>query len=131
MKKQKWKRLAAGFLAAVMLAGTMPVSSLAALWDNPADRNEEILSDLTAFWGDERTAAEALDLLKEYGLVDENGHVLTDWSGEIFLTSGGQTRATDVTELLMLLETGEYDPAMVITVDGTDITGDIYHYADL
>lgn len=48
-----------------------------------ADQNKEILRELTAFWGDEKTAKEAMELLRQYGLIDEDGNVLTDWSGEI------------------------------------------------
>ena len=48
-------------------------------------QNERILEQLEALWGDEATAEEALALLKQYGLVDEDGNVITDWSDDIWL----------------------------------------------
>lgn len=70
-------------MTAVMLIAALPTAAYAALWDNTPDQNREILRELTAFWGDEKTAKEAMELLRQYGLIDEDGNVLTDWSGEI------------------------------------------------
>lgn len=81
--RKNWKRWIAGLLTAVMLVTMLPTAAYAALWDNTPDRNKEILRELTAFWGDEKTAKEAMELLRQYGLIDEGGNVLTDWSGEI------------------------------------------------
>lgn len=81
--RKRWKRWLAGVMTAVMLMGTLPTAAYAALWDNTPDQNKEILRELTAFWGDEKTAKEAMELLRQYGLIDEDGNVLTDWSGEI------------------------------------------------
>ena len=81
--RKRWKRWLAGLMTAVMLMGTLPTAAYAALWDNTPDQNKEILRELTAFWGDEKTAKEAMELLRQYGLIDEDGNVLTDWSGEI------------------------------------------------
>ena len=55
-----------------------PNTALAALADNMPDQNEAILRELTAFWGDEKTAQEAMELLRRYNL--------TDWSGAITIT---------------------------------------------
>lgn len=81
--RKRWKRWLAGLMTAVMLMGTLPTAAYAALWDNTPDQNKEILRELTEFWGDEKTAKEAMELLRQYGLIDEDGNVLTDWSGEI------------------------------------------------
>ena len=81
--KRICKRLTAGILAMVLLLAMMPVQALAALTDNSSDRNAAILSDLTAFSGDDKTAQQAVELLRQYGLIDESGNVLTDWSGAI------------------------------------------------
>ena len=44
---------------------------------------ETRVEDVTARRAD--TPAEALALLKQYGLVDEDGNVITDWSDDIWL----------------------------------------------
>ena len=81
--KHLWKRLIASMLTAVMLVSVLPPTALAALADNTPDQNEAILRELTEFWGDEKTAQEAMELLRKYNLMDENGNILTDWSGTI------------------------------------------------
>ena len=81
--RKRWKRWLAGVMSAVMLMGALPTAAYAALWDNTPDRNKEILQRLTEFWGDEKTAQEAMELLRQYGLMDEEGNLLTDWSGKI------------------------------------------------
>lgn len=81
--RSHWKRWIAGLLTVVMLVTMLPTAAYAALWDNTPDWNKEILQELTAFWGDEKTAQEAMELLRQYGLMDEDGNILTDWSGKI------------------------------------------------
>ena len=61
--RKRWKRWLAGVMSAVMLMGALPTAAYAALWDNTPDRNKEILQRLTEFWGDEKTAQEAMDEL--------------------------------------------------------------------
>ena len=78
-----WRRLVSGLLTAVMLVTMLPTEAYAALLDNTPDQNRQILEELTAFWGDEKTAQEAMELLRQYGLIDEEGNILTDWSGKI------------------------------------------------
>ena len=78
-----WRRLVSGLLTAVMLVTMLPTAAYAALLDNTPDQNRQILEELTAFWGDEKTAQEAMELLRQYGLIDEEGNILTDWSGKI------------------------------------------------
>lgn len=81
--RRVWRRLVSGMLTVVMLAALLPDAALAALVDNTPDRNAAILAELTEFWGDEKTAREAMELLLKYGLIDEEGNVLTDWNGTI------------------------------------------------
>ena len=62
-----WRRLVSGLLTAVMLVTMLPTAAYAALLDNTPDQNRQILEELTAFWGDEKTAQEAMELLRQYG----------------------------------------------------------------
>ncbi len=78
-----WRRLTSGIMTVVMLVTILPTAAYAALWDNTPNQNQEILERLTEFWGDDKTAQEAMELLRQYGLIDGDGNVLTDWSGEI------------------------------------------------
>ena len=123
MTKWIWKRMLACVLALVLLVGAVPIQTLAGLKENSRDKNEEILAELTEFWGDEKTAREAMDLLLKYGLIDEDGNVLTDWSGDIYIQDeAGSSRATNVTELLVMLEDENADRNQMVIVDGTEIT---------
>ena len=63
MKNQIWKRLLAMVLVVVMSVTLLPTAAYAALLDNTPDQNEKILRELTEFWGDEKTAEEAMVLL--------------------------------------------------------------------
>ena len=83
--KRFWRRGLSLFLALVLTLGLLPTSALAGLVDNSRSQNERILEQLEALWGNEATAEEALALLKQYGLVDEDGNVITDWSDDIWL----------------------------------------------
>lgn len=78
--RRTWKRWLAGLMTAAMLMSTLPTAAYAALWDNTPDQNQAILESLTEFWGDEKTAAEAMELLRTYGLLDDEGNLLTGWS---------------------------------------------------
>ena len=85
-----WRRLISGVMTVVMLVTILPTAAFAALWDNTPSQNEAILKQLKAFWGDEKTAQEAMELLRQYGLIDEDGNVLTDWSGAITIQEEGR-----------------------------------------
>lgn len=98
--KRIWKRLTAGILAMVLLLAMMPVQALAALTDNSSDRNAAILSDLTAFLGDDKTARQAVELLRQYGLIDKSGNVLTDWSGAITIEESPRALTFDEAKAL-------------------------------
>ena len=91
--KRLWKKIVSGILTAAMLLTLLPGAAYAALWENSADQNQKILDELTDFWGDEKTAQEAVAMLEKYGLLDEEGNVLSDWSDEIYL----QTDPTPLT----------------------------------
>lgn len=116
------KKLTAVILAVMMLVTTLAPPALAALEDNTPDQNRRILQELTDFWGDDKTAREAMELLRENGLIDGEGNVLSDWSGEIYIHDGEEPRHTSVEELTALLEDEAASRDTVITVDGTEIT---------
>ena len=138
--KRFWRRGLSLFLALVLTLGLLPTSALAGLVDNSRSQNEYILEQLEALWGDEATAEEALALLKRYGLVDGDGNVITDWSGELYLeeaprpltlaeaaaarsgavtVNGHAAQAREVAEALSQLE----EPAgPAVTVLGTQVS---------
>lgn len=98
--RKKWKRWLAGLMTAVMLMSSLPTAAYAALWDNTPDQNQAILENLIEFWGDEKTAEEAMELLRTYGLIDAEGNVLTDWSGTITIRE--ESRPLSITEVRAL-----------------------------
>lgn len=81
--RMKWKRWIAGLLTAVMLVTMLPTTALAALWENSASHNREILAALEELCGSEDGARYYYDLLDEYGLLEEDGDLFTNWSGVI------------------------------------------------
>ena len=122
MKKQL-QRIAAMVMALILLIGVVPAqaySEIGDLLNNSSSKNEQLLSQLQSLWGDDSTAEEALKLLKEYGLVDEKGNVVTEWNGEIRLD--GRDDALTLDELSALSESGEVTDDTTVTVDGTPIT---------
>lgn len=78
-----WKRWIAGLLTAVMLVTMLPATAYAALWENSSRYNREILAALEALCGSEDEARYYYDLLEEYGLLEEDGDLFTNWSGVI------------------------------------------------
>lgn len=81
--RKNWKRWIAGLMTAVMLMGTLPTAAYAALWENSASHNREILAALEELCSSEDEARYYYDLLDEYGLLDEDGDLFTNWSGVI------------------------------------------------
>lgn len=73
-----WERMVSLALSAVLCLGLLPTQALAALIDNTPDQNKQILEQLRALSGNEATAEQILAMLKEYGLVDEDGTIRTD-----------------------------------------------------
>ena len=76
--KHLWKRLIASMLTTVMLVSVLPPTALAALADNTPDQNEAILRELTEFWGDEKTAQEAMESLRKYHPHSQRGTRIED-----------------------------------------------------
>ena len=131
-----WRRLLALALSVTLCLGVLPGQALAVLADNSPAENQAILEQLRALWGDDATAEEALALLEQYGLVDEDGTIITDWSGKITLQAepepldfagalalGGGTvtvngRACDAGELRQTLEAME---ALGLLADGAPL----------
>lgn len=143
--RQRWKRLLAGVLTAALLVAVLPTQAMASLLENSRDQNEYILEQLQGLWGDEATAEQAMALLRQYGLIDSRGNVITDWSGELCLeeeprpltlaeaaalgsgsvtVNGHAAQARDVAEALSQLERlGLFDGAALtadwqLAVDG-------------
>ena len=81
--KHFWKRMLAGMLTVIMLAGMMPPVAFAALWENSSSRNREILAALEELCGSRDEARYYYDLLEQYGLLDEDGDLFSNWSGII------------------------------------------------
>ncbi len=81
---QRYKRLLAGVMTVAMIFSILPMQVYAAWWEDK-DQNKVILQELTEFWKDEKTAQEAMELLRKYGLIDEDGNVLTDWSKDMYI----------------------------------------------
>lgn len=78
-----WKRLASGLLTAAMLVTMLPTTAFAALWENGRIHNQEILTALENLCGSKDEAQHYYALLDEYGLLDEDGGLFSNWSGVI------------------------------------------------
>ena len=143
--KRRWKRLLAGVLTVVLLITVLPTQAMATLLENSRSQNEYILEQLQSLWGDGATAEQAMALLRQYGLIDSRGNVITDWSGDLYLeedprpltlaeaaamgrgtvtVNGHAAKAQDVADALAQLERlGLFDGAALtadwmLTVDG-------------
>ncbi len=110
--KQLWKRCLAGLLSVMMTVSALPVEVYADLLTNKAEENEEILEELSAFWGDDPTAEKAMELLQDYGLVDEEGNLVDDWGNKIRLRSPERH--------ISLEELAELDEDAEILMDGEE-----------
>ncbi len=110
--KQLWKRCLAGLLSVMMTVSALPVEVYADLLTNKAEENEEILEELSAFWGDDPTAEKAMELLQDYGLVDEEGNLVDDWGNKISLRTPERH--------LSLEELAELDEDAEILMDGEE-----------
>ncbi len=111
------KRLVSLLLVFAMILNIPSVTAWASIKDllgNTAAQNSEILSRLSALTGGK--GAEALALLKELGLLDENGNLNVDQSIEL----DGKTMT--LSEAETLLDDPKTDLSRTATVDGTPIT---------
>ena len=79
--RKNWKRWIAGLLTAVMLVTMLPTTAFAALWENGRVHNQEILTALENLCGSKDEAQHYYALLDEYGLLDEDGGLFSNWSG--------------------------------------------------
>ena len=109
------KRILSLLLSLLMIVGLLPVSVLAALTQNDAAYNREILAALEKIVGTEAEAKRYYSILQQYNLLDEDGNAVESWD----ITMNGETITTE--ELRTILA-GEYDPQQIVWVDGTPIT---------
>lgn len=109
------KRIVAVFLTAIMLFTALPSGALAALVDNDPAYNREILNALTDMAGSEKEAEVYYDVMQQYGLLDEDGNAVENWT----ITMDGKDITLD--ELREVLA-GDYDPEKYLCVDGTFVT---------
>ena len=82
--KRLRKRLFALLLAASMTLSALPGTAYAAVADllgNSPAENQALLEELSALTGQDGQAV--YDLLKQYGLLDENGNLVTDQTVEL------------------------------------------------
>ncbi len=79
-----WKRLASGLLTAAMLVTMLPPRLLPPCGKNGRVHNQEILTALEKFMRQQDDEAQHYyALLDEYGLLDEDGGLFSNWSGVI------------------------------------------------
>ena len=77
--RKNWKRWIAGLLTAVMLVTMLPTVAYAAvgdLLDMSGVQRTALLAALEEVYGDDAEAY--LAILKQYGLIDEDGNIVTD-----------------------------------------------------
>lgn len=116
---QGWKRVCACLMTAVMLFNACPVAAMASVLDRSPGENREILSQLERIAGSEDEAERYYALLQQYGLLDQDGHTVDEWSIEL---DGEQVDLAKIREVLG----GNYDASKTVTVDGTQVTlGDL------
>ena len=118
MKGRFWKRALALLLAVVLLTAAVPLQALASvrdLLDNSAQENQAILDQLTSITGSEEDAQRYYQLMRQYNLLDEDGHTVEEWS----VTMDGEEVSVD--EIRQVLA-GDYDSQKMVWVDGTPVT---------
>ena len=108
------KRILAVVLTAIMVFSTCPAAAMASLLDNDPAYNEEVLNALTDLAGSEEGAREYYDVLDEYGLLDDDGHLAESWSIRM---DGRDITLDELREVLA----GDYDPEANVWVDGTPV----------
>lgn len=114
-----WKRVCACVMTAVLLVNACPVAALASVLDRSPGENQAILSQLESIVGSEDEAERYYALLQQYGLLDQDGRAVDEWSIEL---DGEQVDLAKIREMLG----GDYDASKTVTVDGTPVTlGDL------
>ena len=109
-------RILSVLLAVILFVQTIPVTALAALTDNSAEKNQEILAALEDISGSEASAEQYYALLEQYGLLDEDGTPSTSW--EIWMDG----KEVSLDDIKSLLEQDDCDLDKTVLVDGTAIT---------
>ena len=115
--RRNWKRWIAGLLTAVMLVTMLPTVAYAAvgdLLDMSSVQRTALLAALEEVYGDDAEAY--LAILKQYGLIDEDGNLVTDEK----IVMDGQAYTLD--EIEAILEDPATDLTKVVEVDGQYIT---------
>ena len=119
--RKNWKRWIAGLLTAVMLVTMLPTVAYAAvgdLLDMSGVQRTALLAALEEVYGDDAEAY--LAILKQYGLIDEDGNIVTDEK----IIMDGQAYTLD--EIEALLNDPDTDLGQVGYVDGVPIAlGDL------
>ena len=119
--KRLRKRLFALLLAASMTLSALPGTAYAAVADllgNSPAENQALLEELSALTGQDGQAV--YDLLKQYGLLDENGSLVTDRTVEL----DGEEYTLE--EIEALLSASDTDLSRIGYVDGVPVAlGDL------
>lgn len=114
--KQKMKRFVALALTLCMVITMLPMTAMAALWDNTPQYNEEMLATLRQMVGDNASAEEIYDMMQQYGVLDAEGNVPEQWSIEL------DGAAVTLDELRSILAAEDVDLSRAVVVDGTTLT---------
>lgn len=115
--RKNWKRWIAGLLTAVMLVTMLPTAAYAAVGDllnMSAVQRTALLEALEAAYGDDAEAY--LAILEQYGLLDEDGNLVTDEK----IVMDGVEYTLD--EIEAILDDPATDLSKVVEVDGTFLT---------
>lgn len=118
MKGRLWKRALSLLLVVVLLVTALPLQAFASIQEllgNSAQENQAILDELASITGSEEDAQRYYQLMRQYNLLDEDGHTVEDWS----VTMDGEE--VSIAEIRQVLE-GDYDPQQYVWVDGTPVT---------
>lgn len=110
------RRIISIILALAICLALLPTTALAALLDNGPDYNQEILAQLTEICGSKDEAARYYAMLQQYGLLDEDGSVIDNWT---IYYNGEEVTLAQIKELLA---DPDCDFSKYVVVDGTIIT---------
>ncbi|MCR4772677.1 MAG: hypothetical protein K5855_10250 [Oscillospiraceae bacterium] len=108
-------RIIAIVLTLVMTLSLMPVQAFASLVDNDPEYNREMLNTIRDIVGSEDEAELYYAMMEHYGLLDEDGNLMGNWSIRM---DGSEISLSELREIL----SGDFDPNKMITVDGTPVS---------
>lgn len=115
--RKRWKRWLAGVMTAVMLIAALPTAAYAAVGDllgMSAVQRTALLEALEEVYGDD--AETYLTILEQYGLLDEDGNIVTDEK----IVMDGVEYTLD--EIEAILDDPATNLSKVVEVDGTFLT---------